>query len=98
MTGTQAVLIPKVNVQNLMLRTDVVEACAAGQFAVHAIDTIDEGLTLLTGVPAGERDEAGRFPEGSVNALVEARLLAFADVRRRFAEQNGSEVARKPPS
>ena len=98
LSGTQAVLIPKANVQNLMLRADVVEACAAGQFAVHGIDTIDEGLTLLTGLPAGERDEAGRFPEGSVNARVEARLLAFADVRRRFAEQNGSEEARKPPS
>jgi hypothetical protein len=76
-------------VQHLMLRRDVVDACASGRFAVYPIGTVDEGVDLLTGLPAGERDGAGKYPDGTVNALVEARLRAFADVRRRFAGANG---------
>jgi len=82
LTGTQGVLIPAANVQHLMLRADVVEACAAGRFAVYAIAHIDEGIVLLTGIPAGERDAQAAFPAGSVNARVEERLRAFAHVRR----------------
>ena len=57
LTGHQGVLIPKANVQHLMLRQDVLDACAAGSFAVYPIGTIDEGIALLTGRPAGGRDE-----------------------------------------
>jgi len=84
LSGTQGVIIPKGNVQHLMLRREVVDACAAGRFAVYAIATVDEGITLLTELPAGERDGEGRYPDGSLNGLVEARLRSFADVRRRF--------------
>ncbi len=86
LTGTQGVIIPKSNVQHLMLRADVVEACEAGQFAVYAIETIDEGLALLTGLPAGERGADGAFPEGSVNRRAEDRLKGFAEMRRVFAK------------
>jgi predicted ATP-dependent protease len=89
LSGTQGVIIPKGNVQHLMLRRDVVDACASGRFAVYPIATVDEGIALLTGLPAGERDGAGKFPEDTVNGLVEARLRCFADVRRRFAGANG---------
>ena len=57
LTGTQGVLIPHSNAQHLMLRADVVEACAAGRFAVYPIRTIDQGIQLLTGRAAGERGE-----------------------------------------
>ena len=82
LTGEQGVLIPVSNVPHLMLRKDVVAAAAAGRSRVHAVTTIDEGIALLTGLPAGERDTGGHFPEGSVNARVEARLQAFAETAR----------------
>lgn len=85
LTGRQGVVIPKANVQHLMLRGDVVEACAAGRFAVYAVSAIDEGIALLTGRPAGARDPDGAFPAGSVNRLVEDKLRAFAHVRQAFA-------------
>jgi len=82
--GSQGVLIPAGNVTHLMLRRDVVEAAVAGRFCVYPVRTIDEGIELLTGVPAGERAADGKFPVGSVNRLVEDRLIALADQRRRF--------------
>ena len=82
LTGGQGVLIPASNVRNLMLRRDVVEAVAAGKFSIYPVATMDQGMTLLTGVPAGERDALGRFPAGSVNFRVEQRLSEFADRSR----------------
>jgi predicted ATP-dependent protease len=84
LTGEQGVLIPKDNVKHLMLREDVVDAVEAGQFHVYAIGHVDEAVALLTGVSAGERGADGDFPEGSVNALVEQRLVALAESRREF--------------
>ncbi|WP_101065496.1 Lon protease family protein [Roseovarius salinarum] len=84
LTGDQGVLIPKSNMEHLCLRPEVVEAVEAGQFSVTAVESIDQGIALLTGVPAGQRDDDGRFPEGSVHALVDARLRAFAEDRRDF--------------
>lgn len=81
LTGTQGVVIPAANIQHLMLRADVVEACAAGRFAIHAVSTIDEGATLLTGMPAGERGADGVYPDGSLNRRVEDRLKAFSHAR-----------------
>ncbi|MDZ7783863.1 MAG: S16 family serine protease [Halioglobus sp.] len=82
----QGVLIPRSNVKHLMLREDVVEAAAAGTFSVFGVSTIDEGIAILTGRAAGERDSAGAFPPDTINGLVEARLRAFAASRRSFAE------------
>jgi hypothetical protein len=59
---------------------------AEGRFHVYAIDSVDEGLELLTGVPAGQPGESGLFPEGTANARVEARLAAFARKARAFRE------------
>jgi predicted ATP-dependent protease len=84
LTGEQGALIPAANVQHLMLRRDVVEAAAADRFHVYPIRSIDEGIELLTGVAAGERMANGLFPEGTVNRLVEDRLIDLADRRRRF--------------
>lgn len=82
--GTQGVLIPKANEQHLMLDREVVDACSKGLFHVFSIQTIDEGISILTGVQAGERDASGHFPDGTLNRSVEERLLAYAEARRRF--------------
>ena len=91
LTGDQGVLVPKQNITNLMLREDVVEAVRDGSFHVYAVETIDEGIELLTGAPAGARDEQGNYPEGSVNHLVDKQLNAYAESRRAFARQGASE-------
>ena len=87
LTGTQGVLIPQANVQHLMLRRDVIEACAAGQFAVYPVAAIDQGIALLSGRPAGERGPDGCYSPGSVNRLAEERLRSFAAVRRSFVKE-----------
>lgn len=84
LTDTQGVLIPQANVEHLMLADEVVAAVRDGQFRVIPVAHIDEGIALLTGVEAGQRDDKGAFPEGSVNARVEARLRGFAEARRDF--------------
>jgi lon-related putative ATP-dependent protease len=89
----QGVIIPASNVPHLMLRNDVVEAVRAGKFTIHAVETIDQGIEILAGVPAGERDSAGKFPEGSVNQRVEARLVEFAEKRRAAEQRAGPERA-----
>nr|WP_291842888.1 AAA family ATPase [Bradyrhizobium sp.] len=88
LTGAQGVLIPQANVQHLMLRKDVLDACATGRFAVYPIATLNEGIALLTGLAAGERGPDGTYPLDSVNRRVEDRLRAFASVRRSFTNQN----------
>src|SRR5207302_8719856 len=73
-TGHQAAIIPASNVKHLMLRHDVVAAANVGRFAVYPIDTIDQGLELLTGIPAGQADANGAFPPGTLNHRIAARL------------------------
>jgi len=89
LTGDQGVIIPRANLKHLMVREDVVEAVEAGAFHVYAVDGVDDAIELLTGVPAGERDEEGQFPAGSVNQQVEAQLIAFSERQRAFT--NGSD-------
>jgi lon-related putative ATP-dependent protease len=88
LTSTQGVLIPHANVQHLMLRNDVREACAAGRFAVYPIATLNEGIALLTGLSAGVRGADGTFPVDSINRRVEDRLRAFASIRKNFASES----------
>jgi lon-related putative ATP-dependent protease len=98
LTGDQGVLIPADNAQHLMLRHDVLAAAGEGRFRVYAVRNVDEAMELLTGVPAGERDAKGEFPEGTVNRRVEDRLLAFARTRRRFARQGLAPSTRRDDS
>ena len=79
MTGEQGVLIPRRNMLNLMLRKDVVDAVAKGKFHVWAVDTIEEGLEVLTGVPAGAPGKDGAYPEGSIFAKADATLTRLAE-------------------
>ncbi len=78
LTGGEGVMIPAANVKHLMLREDVVAAVEAGRFAVYAVRTIDAGIEILTGMPAGSRGADGRYPPESVNGRVEARLSGYA--------------------
>ena len=78
-TGRQGVIIPASNVRHLMLRRDVVAAAAAGQFTILPMNTVDQGLELLTGIPAGTPDATGNYPAGTLNQRVAARLDAFAE-------------------
>jgi lon-related putative ATP-dependent protease len=89
LTGEQGVLIPKSNVQHLMLREDVVEAVKNRQFSIYAVGTIDEGIEILTGVTAGGRGADRRFGAGTVNRLVEDKLKSFAERGRNFAKAGG---------
>ncbi len=84
LSGQQGVLIPRRNVRNLMLRGDVVEAVANGQFRIYAIAHVDEAMELLTGLAAGTRSGDGAFEDGSVNGNVEMRLRDFAYDLRDF--------------
>lgn len=83
LTGNQGVLIPATNTKNLMLRPDIVRAAAEGQFHVHAVDHVDRAVELLAGRPAGAREEGGDFEPGTVNALVEKRLITFSESARK---------------
>jgi lon-related putative ATP-dependent protease len=85
LSGEQGVLIPKSNVKNLMLKKAVRLAVEEGQFNIYAIQTIDEGMEILTGKKMGKRDTEGQFPEGSINYMVEQKLNHFANIRREYA-------------
>jgi ATP-dependent Lon protease len=91
LTGTQGVMIPHQNVQNLMLRPDVVQAAAGGKFRIYPIHSIDEGLELLTGLPAGDRRADGTFAEGTVNCLVDRELTRLAHTSKEFFEDKDSK-------
>ncbi|MDD1671420.1 MAG: AAA family ATPase, partial [Methanomicrobiales archaeon] len=78
LTGDQGAMIPASNVQNLMLKEEMVEAAKAGKFTIYPVRTIDEGIEVLTGVKAGERRADGTFEEGTVNYLVDKRLKEMA--------------------
>jgi predicted ATP-dependent protease len=91
LTGEQGVLIPASNVQHLMLRQDVIDAVAAGKFHIYPVEHVDQGIEILTGLPAGKRDEEGNYPEGSINQRVEARLAQLAEKRKEFDRRDETE-------
>ncbi|MGI9335812.1 MAG: Lon protease family protein [Gammaproteobacteria bacterium] len=86
LNGEHGVIIPSANVTNLMLREDVLEACASERFSIHSVEDIDEAISLMTGVPAGEPDAGMRFAPDTVNGKVQARVDELAESRRAFAE------------
>jgi len=94
LTGEQGVMIPKTNERNLMLSDEVLEAVAAGRFHVWSVASIDEGIEILTGVPAGKLQEDGSYPEGTVNFLVQARIKEMVENLRRFSEPHDKNGAK----
>jgi predicted ATP-dependent protease len=93
LTGDQGVLIPQSNVRNLMLKQPVVDAVEQGQFHIYAVSTIDEGIEILTGRPAGEMRVDGTFPEETVNELTRRKLHSLAESAKRFAASKVSELS-----
>jgi predicted ATP-dependent protease len=91
LTGDQGVVIPAANVKHLCLKRDVVEAAERGEFHVYAMETADQGLSILSGLEAGERDEQGNFPTGTINARIEERLLAMAELAEKQAKLKETE-------
>jgi predicted ATP-dependent protease len=83
-TGQQGVMIPESNVQNLMLKEEVVEAVKDGKFSIYSVKTIDEGIEVLTGAKAGQRKADGTFEEGTVNYLVDKQLKDMADKLKEY--------------
>lgn len=94
LTGRQGVMIPHLNIDDLMLKKEVVEAVREGKFHVYPVKTIDQGIEILTGIEAGERLETGRFKEGSVNDLVDKKLRELGTKIREF-EGGGEEGAKE---
>jgi lon-related putative ATP-dependent protease len=96
LTGEQGVIIPASNVANLMLKNEVVEAVREGKFHVWPVETVDQGIEILTGVQAGKRDEQGQYPQGSVNQRVDQRLRDMAERLLSFGkakEEGGNGTA-----
>jgi lon-related putative ATP-dependent protease len=94
LTGEQGVILPAKNVVNLMLDKDVRQAVDEGRFHLYPVSTIDEGLEILTGVPAGEPEEDGSYPEDSVHGRVMARLADIAEnlkAKDKEEEEQGKE-------
>jgi predicted ATP-dependent protease len=91
LSGEQGVLIPKANVKHLMLRDDVVDAVRAGDFSIYAVETIDQGIEILTGVPAGGLRPDGAYPEDTINDRVQKRVEAMAETRQAFGQPAGRE-------
>ncbi len=89
LTGEQGVLIPASNVKHLMLRKDVIDAVKEGRFHVYPVETIDQGIEILAGKPAGERDEHGKYPKESVNGIVQDRFAVLAEKQRKFSASAG---------
>jgi predicted ATP-dependent protease len=88
LTGDQGVIIPEQNIKNLMLRQDVIEAVREGKFHVYPVSTIDEGIEVLTGQEAGERQEDGSYPENTVNFLVNEQLKELATKLKAFGKED----------
>jgi len=83
-TGQQGVMIPESNMQNLMLKEEVVEAVKAGRFHIYSAKTIDDGIEVLTGIKAGERRKDGTFEDGTVNYRVDKQLKGMAEKLKEF--------------
>jgi lon-related putative ATP-dependent protease len=91
LTGEQGVVIPAANIKNLMLKEEVIEAVREEKFHVWAVTTADEGIELLTGIPAGEKQEDGSWPESTVNYRVDRRLREMAEAIRKFGPARENE-------
>ncbi len=92
LTGSQGVIIPHQNVKNLMLKDEVIEAVREGKFHIYAIKSIEEGIEILTGVPAGKKDENGDYEEGTVYYAVKKKLEEYV---KRSMQKEGEEKERK---
>ena len=97
LTGNQGVMIPESNVNDLMLRKDLVEAVKQGQFHIYSVKTIDEGIEILTGKVAGVKGPDGVYPEGTINYVVDQKLRELAEGLKQFAGEEAKEEKKSSP-
>ncbi|UCE40941.1 MAG: AAA family ATPase [Candidatus Aminicenantes bacterium] len=95
LTGDQGVIIPHQNVQNLMLRQEVIDSVSEGKFHIYPVKTIDEGIAILTGVEAGIVQKDGTFPEGTINDLVDLELQRLAKSWKTFSAPDNKEKGKE---
>ena len=95
LTAEQGVMIPQSNVKDLMLRKDVVKAVEQGRFHVYAVRTIDEGIEILTGIEAGVKQADDKYPEGTINYLVDQKLRELAENITKFSKDIGEDEKKK---
>lgn len=93
--GTHGVIIPKRNVKNLMLKQEVVNAVKDGSFSIYPIEKVEEGLEILTGMPAGQIQEDGTYPEGTVNYLIMKRLEEISEALEKKKEKEEEKEEKK---
>ena len=91
LSGEHGVLIPASNVRHLMLKPEVVDAVKDGRFHIYPVETIDQGISLLTGLPAGVRDEDGSYPLGTINRRVMARLDDLTRKSKAYSESGNGK-------
>lgn len=94
LTGKQGVIIPRTNVGNLMLKEEILEAVENSMFHIYAVDTVDDGIEILTGVPAGKPDKNGKYPKGTVNNLVAKNLEEYYRCYIHYAQEVHNCVAK----
>lgn len=92
---THGVIIPSRNIKNLMLKKEVVDAVREGKFSIHTIDTVEEGLEILTGMPIGELGPDGTYPEGTINYLVMKRLTEISEALKEKKEEKEEEEKKR---
>jgi predicted ATP-dependent protease len=94
LTGEHGVLVPGSNVRHLMLKPEVVEAVKARLFHIYAVNNIDQGIEILTGVSAGSVQEDGKYPEGTINYLVDQKLRAIGKILNAFGKEDKKDGTR----
>jgi lon-related putative ATP-dependent protease len=95
LNGRQGVIIPAKNLKNLMLRQDVIDRVREGQFHIWPISTVEEGIEILTGMPAGVPGEDGSYPEGTLFRKVDDRMVELAEIARKFGREGEEGKARE---
>jgi predicted ATP-dependent protease len=94
LTGKQGVIIPRSNVDNLMLKEEVVRAVQTNKFKIWVVDTVEDGLKILTGKESGKRQKSGKFPSNTLYYLVENQLRTYAKRANEFRRTTGEKKKR----
>ena len=95
LNGEHGVIIPRKNLKHMMVNKDVTEAVQDGKFNIYTIDNIEDGIEILTGMPAGELQPDGNYPEGTLNFLVSKRLEELSKALKETEDENGKKNKKK---
>ena len=93
LTGSQGVMIPKANMKNLMLKREIIEAVKQAQFHIYAVETVEEGIEILTDRPAGKPDDKGDYPSDTVFGMAREKLAFYFQQALKFRTWGGNDNA-----